>query len=89
MYVTELVVPNTVNSMPERTLLAFAEHGEMEGDKVTGTALEAPHVLDTLSGVDISYQEVVAALEADGVEKFIASWDELVHTVSSALATAR
>jgi transaldolase len=70
-------------------LLAFAEHGEVEGDKVTCTAPEAQQVLDALSGVGISYQEVDAGLEADGVEKFIASWDELVHTVSSALAAAR
>jgi transaldolase len=41
------------------------------------------------SGVGISYQEVVTALEADGVEKFVASWDELIHTVSSALGAAR
>jgi transaldolase len=44
---------------------------------------------NALSEVGISYQEVVATLEADGVEKFIAPWDELVHTVSSALAAAR
>jgi hypothetical protein len=41
------------------------------------------------SGVGISYQEVVAPLEADGVEKFVASWDELIHTVSSALPAER
>jgi transaldolase len=41
------------------------------------------------SGVGISYQEVVAALEVDGVEKFVASWDELIHTVSSAFGAAR
>jgi transaldolase len=75
--------------MPEKALLAFAEHGEVEGDKVTGRAPEPQQVHDARSGVGISYQEVVAALEADGVEKFIASWDELVHTVSSALAAAR
>jgi transaldolase len=74
--------------MPEKILLAFAEHGEVEGDKVTGRAPEAQQVDDALSGVGVSYQEVVA-LEADGVEKFTASWDELVHTVSSALAPAR
>jgi transaldolase len=69
--------------------LAFTEHGQVEGRQVTGRAPEAQQVHDALSGVGISYQEVVAALEADGVEKFIASWDELVHTVSSALAAAR
>lgn len=45
--------------------------------------------MNALAEVGISYQEVVPGLEADGVEKFIASWDELVHTVSSALAAAR
>ena len=60
---SELVVANTVNTMPEKILLAFAEHGEVEGDKVTGMAPEAQQVLDAVSGVGISYQEVVAALE--------------------------
>ena len=69
--------------------MAFAEHGEVEGDKVTGAALEAQQVLDAISGVGISYHEVVATLQANGVEKFIASSDELVQTVSSALAAAR
>jgi transaldolase len=75
--------------MPEKTLLAFADHGTVDGDKVTGTAPEVQRVLDALAEVGISYDEVVAALEADGVQKFSASWDELVHTVTTALEAAR
>ncbi len=49
LYVTELVVADTVNTMPEKTLQAFADHGEVHGDRVTGTAAEAQEVFDALA----------------------------------------
>ena len=66
MYVTELVVANTVNTMPEKTMQAFADHGEVRGDTVTGTKDEAQQVLDDLARVGISYDDVVTVLEERG-----------------------
>jgi transaldolase len=89
MYVTDLVVANTVNTMPEKTLMAFADHGEVRGDMVSDTEVEAQQVMDDLAAVGISYDEVVDLLEREGVEKFEASWHELVETVQIALDDAK
>jgi transaldolase len=89
LYVTELVVADTVNTMPEKTLLAFAEHGEVHGDRVTGTAEEAQQVFDALAGVGIDLPDVFRTLEDEGVEKFDASWSELGATVREQLEAAR
>jgi len=88
MYVTDLAVPNTVNTMPEKTMQAFADHGEVEGDQVTGHYAEARQVLDDLAKLGIDYDDVIGVLEREGVEKFVASWDELVDTVRGQLASA-
>jgi len=85
LYVTELVVPNTVNTMPEKTMNAFADHGELHGDMVSGRADEAREILDAIGEQGISYDDVVAVLETEGVEKFEKSWHELVETVRAAL----
>ena len=89
MYVTDLVVPNTVNTMPEKTMMAFADHGEVRGDMVSGTKAEAQQVLDDLERVGISYDDVVDVLEKEGVEKFEASWNELVVDVKQELEAAK
>src|ERR671917_299596 len=89
MYVTDLVVANTVNTMPEKTLQAFADHGEVQGDMVSDTEEDAQRVMDDLAAVGISYDEVVDVLEREGVEKFEASWNELVETVQTALDDAK
>lgn len=88
MYVTELVVPNTVNTMPEKTLEAFADHGEVRGDQVTVMYDDAQQVMDRLEAVGIHYADVIATLEREGVDKFVASWDELVDTVRANLEGA-
>ena len=80
-YVVELVAPGTVNTMPEATLEAVADHGRVRGDTVRGTYEEAQEVLDRLGALGIDYDEVVQALEDDGVAKFEASWEELVSSV--------
>ena len=85
VYVSELVVAGTVNTMPEKTMDAFADHGQVRGDRVAGTETEARHVLDAIEAQQISFAEVVAALEKEGVEKFEKSWNELVETVQAAL----
>jgi transaldolase len=81
LYVSDLVVADTVNTMPEKTLEAFADHGEVRGDLVSGRAAEAQQVLDDLAIVGIDFDEVLDVLEREGVEKFTTSWQELVETV--------
>ncbi|RLY94912.1 transaldolase [Kocuria tytonicola] len=89
LYVTELVAPNTVNTMPEKTLDATFDHAEVTGDTVTGTYEDATAVLNAVAEQGVSYQEVVEQLEAEGLQKFDASWDELLATVRTALDEAR
>ena len=89
LYITELVVADTVNTMPEKTMQAFADHGELQGDRVTGTAADAQRVLDSLTGLGIDFDDVVDVLEREGLEKFDKSWGELVGTVQSALEDAK
>jgi transaldolase len=85
LYVSELVVADTVNTMPGKTMQAFADHGEVQGDRVTGTAAEAQQVMDSLASVGVDFDDVARVLEVEGVDKFDASWAELVETVSAAL----
>jgi len=88
MYVTGLVAPGVVNTMPEKTLDATADHGTVTGDTVTGSYADAQRVLDDLDRLGISYSDVVAVLEKDGVEKFEKSWADLVDEVTSDLEKA-
>ncbi|NYG08395.1 transaldolase [Phycicoccus badiiscoriae] len=89
LYVTELVAPHTVNTMPEKTLDAVADHGEITGDTVTGRYQDAGGVLDALESLGISYADVTAQLEREGVEKFEVSWGELLDEAQSDLDLAR
>lgn len=84
-YVEELVAPNTVNTMPTKTMLAVADHGEISGDQVTGNYDEAGNVLDALERLGIPYADVVTVLEREGVDKFAKSWAELRATVQAEL----
>jgi transaldolase len=89
LYVTELVAPGTVNTMPEKTLEATFDHGVISGDTVTG-AYEAAHkVFDDLAAVGVDLDDVTQLLEDEGVDKFIASWHDLQGTVTAALESAR
>lgn len=74
MYVTELVAPNTVSTIPAATLEAVADHGVITGDTVTGRAAPAQEVLERLGAIGIDLPNVFAVLEHDGVGKFAASW---------------
>jgi transaldolase len=89
MYVSELVVANTVNTMPEKTMEAFADHGELDGDQVTTMYDHAQQVMDDLKAVGIDYDDVIATLEREGVDKFAKSWQELMDTVSAQMDSAR
>ncbi|HLS39891.1 MAG TPA: transaldolase, partial [Ornithinicoccus sp.] len=85
LYVTELVAPNTVNTMPHKTLEATADHAAITGDTVRGRHEEAQEVLDALERVGVSYTEVVELLEVEGVQKFVDSWGQLQETVRAEL----
>ena len=88
LYVTGLVAPNTVNTMPEATLNAVADHGEVTGNTIVPNYSEANEVLDAIS-VHVSYPEVVEKLEVEGLSKFDVSWEELLQTVREALEQAK
>jgi len=88
LYVEELIAPGTVNTMPEATLNAFADHGEIRGDTVTGNYADAQAVMDALAAVGISYDDVVRVLEDEGVEKFAVSWSQLLESVQHQLDAA-
>lgn len=85
LYVTELVAPNTVNTMPEKTIDAVAEHGVITGDTVTGTGDESQALFDKLSSVGIDLPDVFRLLEDEGVEKFEKSWLELLEATQGQL----
>jgi transaldolase len=83
MYVVDLVAPGIVNTMPEATILAMADHGEVRGDTIHGTYEQSRKVFEDLAGLGISYEDVVTVLEEEGVTKFAASWAELLETIET------
>lgn len=89
LYVTELAVAHTVNTMPEKTLMATADLSDIDGDRVTGHYSDAEGVLGQVAAVGISYGDVTEKLEAEGVQKFIDSWRDLLGTVDEALKAGR
>ena len=89
MYVVDLAVENTVNTMPEKTLLATKDHAEVTGDRVRPFYDDAQQVMDDLAAAGVDYDDVIATLEREGVEKFEASWNELLETVQTQLEGAK
>jgi transaldolase len=89
LYVTELVAPEVVNTMPEKTLEATFDHGVIVEGAVTSAYDEANAVLDAIAAQGVSYDEVTQLLEEEGVSKFIVSWNELLETVTAALEAAK
>jgi transaldolase len=81
MYVVELVVSDTVNTMPEATIKATADHGQLRGDTVHGTYDASRKIFEDLEELGISYDDVVQVLEEEGVAKFATSWNELLDTI--------
>lgn len=88
LYVTELVAANTVNTLPEQTLEAVADHGRIHGDTISGTAEESAGIFEQLREVGIDLDDVFAVLEREGVEKFEKSWQELLEATTAELAAA-
>jgi len=89
LYVTQLVAPGVVNTMPEKTLEATFDHGEVTGDTITSTYAESHAVFEGLQKVGIDFDDVTAVLEEEGVAKFIDSWHGLLAQVAEGLDAAR
>lgn len=89
LYVTELVAPNLVNTMPEKTMFATYDHGVISGNTIEPNIAQAHATMQQLAEVGIDFSDVTRHLEEEGVQKFIASWDELVGTVETALGSAK
>ncbi|GAA2118577.1 transaldolase [Nocardioides bigeumensis] len=89
MYVDDLVVADTVNTMPEKTLDAVRDHSDIQGDQVTNHYDDAEQVMAALADAGIDYDDVIDTLEREGVEKFEKSWTELLETVQGQLDQAK
>ncbi|MCW2850713.1 MAG: talA, partial [Nocardioides sp.] len=76
------------NTMPEKTMDAFADHGEVKGDQVSGRVEESQKVLDGLEAVGVDFEDVLLTIEQEGVDKFKKSWTELVETVRGQMEKA-
>lgn len=85
MYVDDLVAPGTVNTMPEATLEAAADHGSVTGNTIAGTYEQARADLDALEKLGVSYDEVVRLLETEGVDKFEDAWNDLLKSTEAEL----
>ena len=88
MYVVELAAPDTVNTMPEATLNAVADHGKIRGNAIEGTYDESRQVFADLEKLGIGYDSVIEVLEDEGVQKFEDSYKELAESVQGQLDAA-
>jgi transaldolase len=84
-YVTDLVAPGVVNTMPEATLRAFADHGRVPAEPIQDHYGEARQVIDTLQHIGIDFADVMQGLEDDAVTKFDDAWQELGDQLATAL----
>jgi transaldolase len=88
-YVDDLVTSGVVNTMPEATLRAVADHGLLRGDTVRGCYDDAAAVMTALTDVGIDDADVMRTLEHNGLRTFQASWAALIETLDQTLAAAR
>ncbi|GAC68763.1 transaldolase [Gordonia soli] len=89
LYVSDLVAPNTVNTVPEKTLDAFADHGEVNADSIIGTGPASEAVFADLAKVGIDVDDVYQVLEVEGVDKFEQAWNELLSATAEQLDAAK
>jgi transaldolase len=87
-YVEDLIAPGVVNTMPGATLEAYTDHGQTSPDTVTPHYDDAQQVFEDLAAAGIDFADVVEVLEREGVEKFAASWTELLDSVERQLKAA-
>ncbi|UII80300.1 transaldolase [Flagellimonas sp. CMM7] len=82
LYVKSLIAPFTVNTIPEKTLLAYADHGELDKPMVDNTEA-ADSTLDQFNELSIDYLQLAQQLQKEGAESFNASWDNLIKSIAS------
>jgi transaldolase len=90
LYVEELIGPETISTMPEETIRAFQDHGRVE-ETLESDVEEAQHLFNQLYAAGVDYDDVVATLERDGVDKFVTSFNGLLTSIADKrqqLATA-
>ena len=87
-YIVELVAPGCVNTIPEATLLAVADHGTVIGDTMTALTADAAKTWAALTDLGFSEAAICSTLEAQGVQKFIDAWEALRATVQQAMITS-
>ncbi|MFI5933527.1 transaldolase [Actinoplanes sp. NPDC051494] len=88
IYVEELIAPGVVNTMPEAVIRAYEDHGDTRGDTVTGSYGTAQKVMDDVAAIGVDLEDVFKVLEDEGVQKFEASWSELLEDVKKSLEAA-
>jgi transaldolase len=84
MYISELIAPGTVNTMPEKTMMAYADHGT-PGTPIQKSYDEAAGVMKAVADAGVDLDDVFRVLEEEGVQKFVDAWDELTASVGSEL----
>jgi transaldolase len=84
LYVSGLIAPDTVNTMPEKTLKAYADHGT-PGTPIQNTYEEAAQVMKAVADAGVDPDDVFKAIEDEGIQKFVDSWNELTESVRSEL----
>jgi transaldolase len=90
LYVKALAAPFTVNTMPEGTLKALADHGEL-GEIMSADGSDCEAVLDQFAAADIDIHKLAVKLQDDGAKSFVSSWNDLMEVIASkstTLATA-
>ena len=88
LYVSELVAPNTVNTMPGKTMDAFADHGWVNTESIIGLAAESQEIFDKLVAVGVDLTDVFLVLENEGVSKFEDAWNDLLSATAEQLSAA-
>ena len=85
LYITALAAPFTVNTMPEGTLKAFADHGDL-GEIMSADGGDSEAVLDQFAAAGIDVDELAAKLQDEGATSFVKSWNDLLNVISSKTA---
>ncbi|MDV6310696.1 transaldolase [Gordonia amicalis] len=88
LYVSELVAPNTVNTMPGKTMDAFADHGWVNTGSIIGLAQESQEVFDKIAALGVDTVDVFKVLEQEGVSKFEDAWNDLLNATAEQLSAA-
>jgi len=82
LYIEALAAPDTINTMPEKTLLAFAEHGQMHSALPTDGG-DAEAMLAEFAHADVDYGALAAQLQREGAQSFAESWNDLIERIAS------